>query len=685
MSKLSTIAPPIAKKNPRTLTIHNDIRIDDYYWLNDREDENVIAYLNAENEYREQMMAHTTDLQSTLYDEIVSRIAQTDVSVPYKENGYFYYVRYEEGKEYPIYCRKKDNLDNEEEILLNGNEMAKEHAYFQIGGMAVSPDNQWLTYSIDTVSRRQYTIFVKNLNSKKILSEEIKNTTGNIAWANDAKTFFYTTKDEQTLRPNKVFRHKIKTSVAEDVFIFEETDDTFYCVTQRSKSGKFIFIASASTISTEFQFLSADKPRGKFKTIQKRAKNHEYNVEHYGDYFYILTNDKAKNFRLVRTSIDKVSKKNWEEVVAHRSDTLLEGMEFFKDYLVLSERTNGETRLCIKPWSSDAPHYIDFGEKCYTIYPSVNPEYDTETLRFGYTSLTTPNSTFDYNMKNRDMQLLKQQEVVGGYEKNNYQSERIFATAKDGTQVPISLIYNKNLDRKKPNPTLLYAYGSYGHSIDPMFSSARLSLLDRGFVFAIAHIRGGQELGRHWYEQGKMLKKKNTFTDFIACAEMLINQDFTDKNNLSIMGGSAGGLLMGVVINLRPDLFRAVVAAVPFVDVVTTMLDDSIPLTTGEYNEWGNPNEEKYYKYMKSYSPYDNVGQKKYPTMLVTTGLHDSQVQYWEPAKWVAKLRDRKKGNNPILIHCNMDTGHGGASGRFERFKEIAIEYAFLIDVLKKW
>ena len=675
--------PPTAKKEPKILAIHGDERIDNYYWLNDRENPEVIAYLNAENEYREQETAHTKELEGELFKEIVGRIAQTDMSVPYKDNGYFYYSRFEEGKEYPIYCRKKDTLENEEEILLDGNKMAEGHAYFQIGGTSISPDNQWLAYSVDTVSRRQYTVFVKNLNSKKILSEEIKNTTGSVAWANDNKTFFYTTKDEQTLRSDKIFRHKLKTNVADDVLIFEEKDDTFYTVVYRTKSGKFLMIASGSTVTNEYYYLDADKPRGKFRSIQKRVRKLEYSVDHYGDNFYILTNDKAKNFKLVKTPTNKTGRKNWQEVIPHRENTLLEGIEIFNDYLVLSERTNAETQLCIKPWNGDAPHYIDFGEKAYTIYPSVNPDFDTDILRFGFTSLTTPNSTFDYNMKNRNMQLLKQQEVVGGYEKNDYQSERIFATAKDGVQVPISLVYKKGLEKNGAHPTLLYAYGSYGYSMDPMFSSLRLSLLNRGFVFAIAHIRGGQEMGRGWYEDGRMLKKKNTFTDFNSCAEHLVNQGFTNNEKLAAMGGSAGGLLMGAIINLRPDLYKAIVAQVAFVDVVTTMLDDTIPLTTGEYDEWGNPNEAKYYKYMKSYSPYDNVGRKKYPAMLVTTGLHDSQVQYWEPAKWVAKLRDLKKGNAPLYMYCNMETGHGGASGRFEKYKEVAMEYAFLLDVLE--
>ncbi len=682
---MTKLTPPIAAKIAKTLEIHGDQRQDDYYWLNDRENPEVISYLNAENAYRKEMTAHTQPLQDTLYTEIVGRIAQTDVSVPYKDNGYFYYSRYEEGKEYPIYCRKKDHLDNPEEILLNGNEMAKNHAYFQIGGMSISPDNQWLAYSLDTVSRRQYSVFVKNLKTKKTLSEEIKNTTGSVAWANDNKTFFYTHKDEATLRSDKVFRHKIKTDVGDDVLVFEEKDETFYTMAGRSKSGKYILIGSGSTVSNEYYYLSTDKPRGKFRSIQKRIRNLEYSVDHYGNDFYILTNDaKAQNFKLVKTPVTKTSRKNWVEVIPHRAETLLEGMDIFNDYLVLSERTKGETQLCIKPWNGDAAHYVDFGEKAYTIYPSINPDFDTQILRLGYTSLTTPNSVFDYDMKNKNLQLLKQQEVVGGYEKSDYQSERIFATAKDGKQVPISLVYKKGIVKNGSNPTLLYAYGSYGHSMDCMFSSARLSLLDRGFIFGIAHIRGGQDLGRAWYEEGRMLKKKNTFTDFIACSEHLIREGFTNPKNLSAMGGSAGGLLMGAIINLRPDLYKAVVAQVPFVDVVTTMLDDTIPLTTGEYDEWGNPNQLKYYKYMKSYSPYDNVAKKKYPAMLVTTGLHDSQVQYFEPTKWVAKLRELKKGDAPLLLYCNMDTGHGGASGRFERFKEVAMEYAFLVDMLVK-
>ncbi len=672
---------PVAIKVPKELTMHGDTRIDNYYWLNDRENEEVIAYLNAENDYTKDKLKHTEDFQASLFEEIKGRIKEDDESVPYKSNGYYYYTRFEKGKEYPIYCRKKETLAGKEEVMLDANVLAEGHAYHQIGGLSISPDNKMLAYGVDTVSRRIYTIHFKNLETGETLSETIPNTGGSATWANDNTTLFYAVKDETTLRTSKILKHKLGTSAGTDTEVFSEDDDTYVTFVYKSKSKDYIIIGSYSTLSTEYRFLDANTPDGDFLVFQPRERDLEYSIAHFGDYFYIRTNLDAKNFRLMRTSVNATYKENWEEVIAHRKDVLLEGIEIFKDYLVVDERTDGLTQLRIIRWDDKSEHYLDFGEDTYSAYTSTNPDFDTEILRYGYTSLTTPNSTIDYNMSTRSKKVMKEQEVVGGYNKDDYQSERLWATAKDGTKIPMSVVYKKGIKKDGSNNLLLYGYGSYGNTIDPYFSTVRLSLLDRGFVYVIAHIRGGEYLGRPWYEDGKLLKKKNTFTDFIDCADFLVEEGYTSPDNLYAMGGSAGGLLMGAIINLRPELFNGVVAAVPFVDVVTTMLDESIPLTTGEYDEWGNPNNKEYYEYIKSYSPYDNVEEKEYPNMLVTTGLHDSQVQYWEPAKWVAKLRDKKTGDNTLLLHTNMDAGHGGASGRFERFKEVAMEYAFIFDL----
>jgi oligopeptidase B len=681
------IMPPKAEKIPKELTRHGHTRIDNYYWLNERENPKVIEYLKAENNYTEEVLKPTKELQEKLYNEIVGRIKQTDQSVPYRDNGYYYFVKYEEGKEYPVYCRKKDQPGAAEEVMLNVNEMAAGYEYYQVGGLSVSPDNKFLSYGVDTLSRRIYDIYVKNLETGEILEDKIPGTTGSSCWANDNRTLFYSVKDE-ALRPYLIRKHVFGTDYNSDVNIYSEDDPTYFAFVYKTKSDKYIMIGSNSTLSTEYRFLNADTPDGEFKVIQPREKKLEYSADHYGDDFYIVTNfpaageENAKNYRLVKTPVDKTTKENWVEVIPHRKDVLLEGIEIFKNFLVLQERKNGLTELRIMKWDNSGEHYLDFGEPAYVAYVSTNPEFDTDVLRYGYSSLTTPNSTFDYNMVTKEKALLKQDEVVGGYNASEYQSERLYAPAEDGKLVPISIVYKKGLKKDGNNPLLLYGYGSYGSSTDPWFSSVRLSLLDRGFVYAIAHIRGGQELGRDWYEDGKYFKKKNTFTDFIACGEYLIKEKFTNKENLFAMGGSAGGLLIGAVINMRPDLFKGVIAAVPFVDVVTTMLDESIPLTTGEYDEWGNPNQEDYYRYMLSYSPYDNVEKKDYPNMLVTTGLHDSQVQYWEPAKWVAKLRDMKTDNNILLLQTNMDYGHSGASGRFQKYKEVALEYAFLLNLL---
>jgi len=677
----SMTKPPIAKRVEKKLSIHDDTRTDYYFWLNQREDPEVIAYLEAENKYTEKKLKHTEGFQKKLYDEMISRIKQEDQSVPYKDNGYYYYSRFEEGKEYPIYCRKNGSLDAEEEIMLNVNEMAEGYSYYQVAGLSVSPDNNFLAFGVDTLSRRKYDVRIKNLRTNEILDDLIPNTTGSVAWADDNKTFFYTLKDE-ALRPFKIFKHTTGNPVEEDNLIFHENDETYNISVRRSKSEKYIIIASTSTLTTEFSFLKSDNPNGKFTVFAQRERGLEYYIDHYEENFYIRTNLDAVNFRLMKTSVNNTSKENWTEVIPHRSSVLLEGFEIFKKYLAVEERVKGLTQLRIINWGDNTEHYLNFGEETYSAYISTNKDYDTEILRYGYSSLTTPSSTYDYNMSTKEKTLLKQDEVLGGFNPDNYYAERLYATASDGSKIPISLVYRKGLKKDGNNPLLLYGYGSYGISTDAAFSSVRLSLLDRGFVYAIAHIRGGQEMGRLWYEDGKYFKKKNTFTDFIACAEQLIESGFTNKEKMFAMGGSAGGLLMGAVINMRPDLFKGVVAAVPFVDVVTTMLDESIPLTTGEYDEWGNPNQPDFYKYMLSYSPYDNVEAKNYPNLLVTTGLHDSQVQYWEPAKWVAKLRYLKTDKNLLLLHTNMESGHGGASGRFKRIKEIALEYVFFLNLL---
>lgn len=680
MENLATKVPQI-KKIPKELKIHGDTRIDNYYWLNDRENPEVIEYLNAENAYRESEMKHTEHFQSQLFEEIKGRIKEQDQSVPYKKKGYWFYVRFEIGQEHPIYCRKKGSMEAEEEVLLNVNELAKDQDFYQIGGMSISPDNQWLAFGEDKLSRRIYTIRFKNLQTGEISEEKIENTTGSVAWAEDSSLLFYTVKDE-TLRPSKIMRHKKGGLSSDDVLIYTEEDSTFTTFIYKSKSEKFLIIANSSTVSNEYWYLDSSRPMGEFSLFQKRERDLEYGIAHFQDQWYIHTNkDGASNFKLMTCSLNATSKEDWKELIPHRADVYLEGVDLFKNHLVLEERSNGLSKIRIKKWADNSEHYLVFPEETYTASTGNNPDFDTEILRFAYSSLTTPASVFDYNMNTRERELKKQMEVIGGYKPSEYQSERIWAKAKDGVEIPISLVYKKSLKKEDGNPLLLYGYGSYGATMDPSFSSTRLSLLDRGFIFAIAHIRGGEYLGRDWYEKGKMLHKKNTFSDFIACGEKLIEDKYSNPNKLYGLGGSAGGLLIGAVINQKPELFKGVIAAVPFVDVITTMLDETIPLTTGEYDEWGNPNQEEYYHYMKSYSPYDNVEAKDYPAILITTGLHDSQVQYWEPAKWTAKLREYKTDKNPLYLFTNMDTGHGGASGRFEAYKETAMEYAFLFDL----
>jgi oligopeptidase B len=676
----STTPAPIAKKVPHELEKHGDVRVDDYYWLNDREDQEVIDYLHAENDYTKEQLASTEAFQESLFNEMKARIKEDDESVPYKYRGYWYSTKYEPGKEYPQFYRKLDEKDASEELMVDQNQLAEGHSFHAIGGLGVSPDNQLLALGEDTVSRRIYTIRFKNLETGEFLEDILENTTGGVAWANDNKTMFYSQKDE-TLRSYKIFRHILGTPQSEDVEIFHEDDETFYTGVTRSKSGDYIMIYSGSTVSTEYQLIDANNPLGEFKVFFPRERDHEYSIAHYQDHFYILTNWEAKNFRLMKAPVNNTDRSNWEEVIAHREDVLLEDIDLFKNYLVLSDRSEGLSKLRVRTWDGQNDYYIPFNDPAYVSYTSINREYDTDILRYGYASMTTPFTTYNFNMTDKTQEVLKQQEVVGGHNPADYVSERIFVKAQDGAMIPMSLVYKKGLERNGKNPTLLYGYGSYGAVIDPSFSTTRLSLLNRGFVFAIAHIRGSETMGRSWYEDGKLLNKMNTFTDFIDCSKALVEEQLTSPDHLYAMGGSAGGLLMGAVINLEPELFNGVVAAVPFVDVVTTMLDESIPLTTGEYDEWGNPNDKVYYDYMKSYSPYDNVIPQNYPNLLVTTGLHDSQVQYWEPAKWVAKLRDVKTGDNLLLLHTNMEAGHGGASGRFASLKETAMEYAFIMHL----
>jgi len=674
----------MAKKIPYQLEKHGHIRTDEYYWMRDRDNPEVIEYLEAENEYTESVLAHTADLQQALFDEIKGRIKPSDASVPYRLRDYYYYIRFEAGKEYAILCRKKGSLEAPEEVVLDENKLAAEHTYYHLGATFISSGQDLLAFAADTVGRRFYNIGIKDLNTGHHLDDIIPETTGSMAWANDNRTLFYVKQEPDTLRPYQVWRHIIGDPAAEDRLVYEEVDETFSVGISKTKSRRFLIIGCYQTQSTEMHYLSADRPEGEFQIFQPRERDHEYGIDHFGDSFYIMTNDQAPNYRLMKTPAAQTGREHWVELLPHRADIFLEDFEIFQDHLVVEERNDGLTRLNIIPWDGRPAHYLDFGEPTYEAYVGTNPELDSNILRFGYNSLTTPNSIYDYNMDTHHKTLMKQDEVLGDFDSANYRSERLHATAPDGVRVPISLVYRKGTLRNGNNPLLLYGYGSYGHFQDPTFSAPRLSLLDRGFVYAIAHIRGGQELGRHWYEDGKLLKKKNTFTDFIACAEFLIQEKLTSPEHLFAIGGSAGGLLVGAVINMRPELFKGVIAAVPFVDVVTTMLDESIPLTTSEYDEWGNPNQKEYYDYMLSYSPYDNVTAQDYPHLLVTTGLHDSQVQYWEPAKWVARLRDKKTDDHRLLLKTYMDVGHSGATGRFKRHQDTALEFAFLLDLAGK-
>jgi oligopeptidase B len=673
--------PPQAKAIPHRLEQHGQVRVDDYYWLNDRSNPEVLAYLQKENDYATTLRRHMADLEHTLFEEIKGRIKQIDLSVPFKQGDYVYYVRYEEGKEYALYCRKKGSVGGSEEIMLDGNELAEGHEYFSLGNWMVSSDQDILAYAMDTQGRRIYSIGFKHLTTGEILSDVIPSVTGNMEWGNDNRTLLYSRQDPETLRAFQIYRHVLGHDPDQDELVFEESDETFSVFVAKSKSKRFLMIGLHQTVSSEYWYLNADTPGGMFQVFHPRERGHEYDVDHFGEHFFIRTNDRAKNFRFMKAEVSATHKGQWQEVIPHRDEVFFEGFELFRKYLVVEERQEGLIHLRILSHSGGQEHELDFEEPAYHAALGDNYEVDTPYLRFGYTSMTTPMTIYDYHMETREKVFLKQEEVLGDFQISHYQTERLLAPAADGTLIPISLVYRKGFSKNGTHPLLLYGYGSYGASMDASFSSSRLSLLDRGFVYALAHIRGGEELGRQWYESGKLLQKKNTFTDFVACAEFLIQQAYTNSSKLYAMGGSAGGLLMGAVMNLRPDLFHGMVAQVPFVDVVTTMLDPNIPLTTGEYDEWGDPNQRDSYDYMLSYSPYDNVKAVTYPHLLVTAGLHDSQVQYWEPAKWVAKLRALKNDDHRLLLKTNMEAGHGGASGRFKRFEETAMIYAFLLDL----
>ncbi|SEA11439.1 S9 family peptidase [Psychroflexus halocasei] len=674
---------PKAKQESKILEAHGDQRHDEFYWLNQRENPEVRKYLEEENAYYKKETQHLEDFTQDLFQEMKSRIKEDDSSVPYFLDGYWYQAKFEKGKDYPIYTRRKDHIDAEEKILFDVNQMAEGFDYYKLSGISISPDNKLAAFGVDNVSRREYTIHIKDIETGEILDQKIEKTTGSSCWASDNKTLFYTRKDPQTLRSHQIYKHHLDQNNTEDELVYQEDDATFNTYVFKSKSRDFIIIGSSSTLQDEYRFISANKPNADFKIIQKRTPNLEYSVAHYEDYFYILTNKGgASNFRLMRTPIDKTEVEHWEDVISHRDDVLLEDADIFKNYLVLTERFNGLTRLRVLSWDLSEDYFVPISSETYTLGTSSNPDFETDTLRYVYSSLTTPTSVIDFNMKDQTEVVMKQSEVLDpDFKASNYIAERAWATAADGVKIPMSIVYKKGIQRDGKNPLLQYGYGSYGHTVDPYFSSTRLSLLDRGFVFVIAHIRGSEYLGRQWYEDGKLLKKKNTFSDFIAVSEYLIEHLYTSPEHLYAMGGSAGGLLVGAVMNTRPDLYHGMIAAVPFVDVVTTMLDDSIPLTTGEYDEWGNPNDAQYYHYIKSYSPYDNIKDCQYPHLLVTTGFYDSQVQYWEPAKWVARLRLQKNNTNKVYLETNMKTGHGGASGRFEALKELAKEYAFIFEL----
>ncbi|MBD2501092.1 S9 family peptidase [Anabaena azotica] len=675
------ITPPVAEQQPQVLELHGDRRVDNYFWMRDLDNPKVVEYLEAENLYTKAMMQHTEELQSKLYDEMLSRIKETDLSVPYRKDNYYYYSRTEAGKAYRIYCRKQGDLDASEEILLDENELAAGHDFFELGTLAISPNHQILAYSYDTSGSEQYTLLFLDLNTYELYPESIAETSYSFCWCNDNKTCFYTKIDEAN-RPYQLYKHSLGTSPEKDELVYHEADNAYALAVGKTRSQAYILMSLQSSITTEFHYLDANNPHSDFQIIYPRESGIEYDVEHHSDDFYIVTNQEATNFKLVKTPIAAPSKENWQTVIPHREDVLLSGVSLFTNHLVIYERKDGLETARVRDLSTGSESNIIFPEPTYQFSEGSNPEFNTNILRFNYNSLITPPSVFDYDMDTHERELKKQTEVLGNYDQNQYQSEWLLATAEDGTQIPISIVYKRGIEKDGRNPLLLTGYGAYGVSYPASFSSARLALLDRGIVCAIAHIRGGEEMGRKWYEDGKFLQKKNTFTDFIASAEYLIKEGWTASDRLAITGGSAGGLLMGAVINLRPELFKVVVADVPFVDVVTTILDTSLPLSAMEWEEWGNPNDKVYYDYMKSYSPYDNVEAKDYPHLLITAGLNDSRVKYWEPAKWTAKLRQLKTDNNILLLKTNMDAGHSGASGRYESLRELAFEYAFILDRL---
>lgn len=673
---------PVAPEKPVKMINHGVERVDEFYWMNERENPEVIDYLHQENTYLESELAHTKGFREELFEEMKSRMAPTEESAPNFIDGWYYYSRFEEGKEYPIYGRKRGSLEAQEEIILDVNILAEGKPYCAVMGSKVSTNHNILAYAVDFQGRRICDIYFKNLETGELYQDTIQSVTGNISWATDNHTLFYSRMDEKTLRANQIFRHELGTDSQEDVLVYEETDETFRCSVGRTKSRKYMLIHSSSTMTDEARYVDASTPKGAFQIFRKRERGHEYGIDHYDGEFYILSNENAVNFQLLTCKEDQHGPQDWAIRILHRENTLLEGFDLFEEELILEERRGGLTHLRImsrKAGSRD--EYLEFRDPAYTAGLAYNPDPSHPVLRYNYESLTTPASIIELDLKTGAKDVIWQKQVLGDFDTANYKSERIFATAGDGTKVPISLVYHKDTPLDGSSPLIQYGYGSYGLSIDPYFSLARLSLLNRGFIFAIAHIRGGSEMGRSWYETGRQLSKLNTFTDFIICGEHLIEQGYTSNGKLYCMGGSAGGLLVGAVINMRPDLFHGAIAAVPFVDVVTTMLDDSIPLTTGEYDEWGNPNDPDYFNYMLSYSPYDNIKPQAYPHLLITSGLHDSQVQYFEPTKWIARLRKLSTSNNKLLLHTNMEAGHGGASGRFEALKEVALEYAFLLDL----
>jgi oligopeptidase B len=675
------LTPPTAKQNPEFLELHGDKRVDNYFWMRDLENPEVTAYLEAENDYTNTVMQPTEALQKQLYEEMLSHIKETDLSVPIRKDDYYYYSRTEEGKAYAIHCRKKGSLDADEEILIDENELAEGEDFFSLGIFAVSPNHKILAYSVDTNGSERYQLYFVNLETHKLYSEIISDTYYSFAWANDNKTVFYTKIDDAN-RPFQIFRHQLENSADQDVLIYHEPDESYFLSVGKTRSDAYIIMSSGSQVTSEVYYLDANQATNDFKLFQTRIQGIEYEIDHHGDYFYIVTNEGAINFKLMKTLVGELSKEEWQLVIPHREDVMLSGISIFANHLVIYERKHGLPHARIQNLNTGAENDIEFPEPTYAFFEGANPEYQTNILRFTYTSIITPSAVFDYNMDTQIRELKKETEVLGGYDKTQYRSEMLMATAKDGSQIPISIVYKHDIKKSGRNPLFLTGYGSYGYPYPVSFSSTNLPLLERGIVYAIAHIRGGGEIGRKWYENGKFLQKKNTFTDFITCAEYLIQENWTSPQNLAISGGSAGGLLMGAVINMRPDLFQAVVADVPFVDVISTIIDTSLPLSAIEWEEWGNPNDKVYYNYIKSYSPYDNVEAKAYPHLLITAGLNDPRVKYWEPAKWTAKLRELKTDNHLLLLKTNMGAGHGGASGRYESLKELAFEYAFVFHML---